>query len=156
MRYRGMVRLQIYSPNLKIYLKNCMVWPCQKGEVSSLWMNQGDAVQTAPEPDLVWGLYARPCMARRYASSSLAVSLLVERHQLLVFLYTVPSARAREDICLPDAQRAISHLLWVQGSKLTWRCSLTQVQPGDHLLDGALLAPSTCLSLLSFSTYSLE
>lgn len=41
---RGMVRLQISSSNFKIYLKNDVVGPCHKGQVSGLWMNQGGAI----------------------------------------------------------------------------------------------------------------
>lgn len=39
-----MVRLQISSSNFKIYLKNDVVGPCHKGQVSGLWMNQGGAI----------------------------------------------------------------------------------------------------------------
>lgn len=36
-----MVRLQICSSNFKIYLKNYVTGPCQKGQISGLWMNSG-------------------------------------------------------------------------------------------------------------------
>lgn len=35
------VRLQICSFNFKFYLKNYMAGPCQKGQISGLWMNSG-------------------------------------------------------------------------------------------------------------------
>lgn len=145
-----MVRLQIYSPNLKIYLKHCTAWPCQKVEVSGLWM----MVQSELEPDSGWGLCARPCTGKRYAWSSLAVSLLVEQHQLLVFLHTVPYAHAREDVWLPDAQIAIFHLLCKPVAS-----SLEMFPNPDstwgHLLDRAVLVLSSFLCLHSFSIYTL-
>lgn len=147
-----MVRLQIRASNFKIYLKNDMAWPCQKGQASGLWMNQGGAVWTAPPwRQTGWGLCAKPCMDRRKASSCLAVSLLVEQHQLFVFLLKLPmhmrekvfgSQMAKE--CLPGCRVAITGdvpwLTFSLGLPLGW---------------SSLSAPSTPLSLLSFSIYSL-
>lgn len=82
-----MVRLQISSSNFKIYLKNDVVGPCHKGQVSGLWMNQGGAIWTALEPDR---LETGACMDRGKAQSCLAVFLLVEQHQLFVFLLKLP------------------------------------------------------------------